>query len=96
MTVTDSPDRASAGTEWPQSGPAQSLRSRERRWTLHRLWIGDGPAPADELHTVSLVGNLANLRPVHRHQMKHIERLLVKRACPASARIAWRRRIISD
>ena len=62
-----------------------ALAARERRWTAHRLRIGDGVSAADELHAVGLIGDFSDVRPMHGHQVKHPRRLLVQGAGPASA-----------
>ena len=65
----------------------RALAARERPGIASPIACGSATvlATADEPHAIGLVGNLADVRPVHGHQVKHPGRLLVAGAGPARA-----------
>ena len=62
----------------------RAIDRRARRG--ERPGSGDRVSAADELHAVRLIGDLAPIRAVHGHEVKHPRRLLGERARPARAK----------
>ena len=52
----------------------------QRTGLAQRQWIGRGPRPTNKALAIGFIGNLANFRSMHRHQMQHPGRPLVGRA----------------